>query len=495
MAEVINSQAGGEVQIDEITLIANTPTNTYEVDLRAVFAELNLFEDLFSNAIYGNILIGDSNNLLTQYAIQGLEGLRINIRTPGLSDKQTLNKTFGIYSISDQQALNNDRYQSYRLHFCSLEMLVDALSKPLNRPFESKAEAMVPMIFNSFVVKTGAYQIPRNLRLTDSGTKKDGVSELKLGAPTYTNTSAGLTSTSKIKFLATNWSPFKCINYIANRTVPSNKALGGTCIFYENNKSYVFTSIDDLIKTGKQDTAQIFKYQYDPANLADDNATGYTLDVAKDCARVLKISYEHNFNVLDNMNMGFFGGQIRAVDPLLKRYREQNYSFEKAYPDFEHTAKKPIDMFPQSPSFLLGKKNTIIDPRRNIVTRYRIPYFHFDKEQTPLVSHVAWLQQRAARMASMSNYSISIYVSGRTDIKVGDMTTFRFPSYAGDAQDPSTFQDPYLSEYFLISAVRHFISPIKHYMTLELVKDSLDQPPDVIVATAPNVSPTWDSVG
>lgn len=509
MDEKIKVTAAGEIQIDELMLLVLLEKGTFEIDISRVFAEINLFEDLFSNSMYGNILIADSNNLLDQLSIQGLEGLRIDMRTPGLSEKQRINKTFGIYAISDQQVLNNDRYQAYRLHFCSLELLGDALTKPLNRPIPSKSDnvgqlqhEIVPFIYKKYFIREGGNYIPRNLKLEDQTMTKDGTSDLVLGAALYDHTTMEFSGDQseidiysdgtsdgnvKMQFIAPNWTPLKTINWVTNRSIPKTKEQAGSFLFYESNKAYHYASVDALIKAGRDGTAQIFKYQYDPSNLAapDKKASNtYKLDVAGEYGRVLKVEVQNYLNLLDSQNMGYFGMQLRLIDPLLKRYREQNFSSADVYEKQEHTvgveaAKKAVQMVPKAPNLMLGRKDTVIDQRRNIAIRHRQPYFMFDNDkENPVVNSPQWLAYRAARMAALTNFSLQILVNGRTDMKVGVVINFQYPSLRGDKEDKKTDQDKYFNGFFLVTAIRHFISPIKHQMTLEIMKDGLEQVAD-----------------
>lgn len=493
--ETIKITSAGEIQIDEVTLIANTKgdkgTVLREVDLRRVFAEINLFEDLFSNSLYGNILISDSNNLIEQLSIFGLEGLRIDVRTPGLSDKQRIRKTFGIYAITEQETLHNDRLQVYRLHFCSLELLSDAFTKPLNRPLPAADDSvgptaidLVPFIFNTYVVKSGARSIPRNLLVKDGTVSKDGVSDLVLGAAPYDykevdGTSSyknvykgdGATSSNKIKFIAPNWTPLKCINWICNRAVPDEKGKGGTYLFYESNKAFHFATIDSLIKD--KSNIDTFFYEYTPPSLQaqDSNSESYTLDAAKQMKRVLKFEFVSAFNVLDQQTKGFFGQEIRSIDPIMKRYREHQYSYDNHFEDFDHTDSYVGKMFPTAPDFLLGTETTTIDPRRHVIRRFRQPYFLFDDELSPLANHKQWLAQRTARLSSLSNFALNLLVYGRTDMRVGTMIAFLYPNMrAKKVTDSPT--DIYLTGVYLVTAVRHYISPIAHKMTLEVMKDA-----------------------
>ena len=65
-------------------------------------------------------------------------------------------------------------------------------------------------------------------------------------------------------------------------------------------------------------------------------------------------------------------------------------------------------------------------------------------------------------------------VNGRSDIEVGGIVRFDFPSIT--PKDSNTLEsdgtDKYLSGLYLITAIRHKITPLKHMMIMELVKDS-----------------------
>lgn len=510
----------GEVQIEEISLIANIirgSPKAIEIDLRAIFVEINLFEDIFSPALYGNILISDSNNFLDQLSIQGLEGIRINFKTPGIDDRdQRIFKTFGIYAISDQEIHLNERLQTYRLHFCSLEMLSDALSPVLNRPLPAKNDGIKPVghelvafLFNKFYTREGLDFVPRNLLVSMEGdTSRFDVSDLVLGAAPYNykeckqykgyrnvkiesplkegdsgsgGEAGSATGTNKIQTIATNWSPLKAINWIVNRTVPATQEWGGSFLFYESNKAYHFSSINALIKSGKKNTAPYFIFKYTPANLKKDgdNTSGFSKDVQGDYERVLKFSVNWNLNVLDNVDFGYFGAHLRTIDPILKRYREFNYSSEKVYDKMEHTVSKdvPIGMFPKAPPKMLGKEQApLIDPRRNVVVRYKEPYFLFDNSQNAIVSPTEWITQRMARLSSLTNFSLHLGINGRTDMKVGDVIEFQYPSLRGkDTDDSSKSTDKYFNGFFLITAISHFVTQKAHRMTLEVIKDGLEE--------------------
>jgi hypothetical protein len=73
---------------------------------------------------------------------------------------------------------------------------------------------------------------------------------------------------------------------------------------------------------------------------------------------------------------------------------------------------------------------------------------------------------------------MNITVPGRTDVEVGRLLYFLYPSLGGKAESDNTSselqQDKLYSGYYLITAINHRINRHEHSMTMEIVKDSLN---------------------
>ncbi len=72
-------QKAGTVLTEEITI---SLVNGEVVDLVNFVVELNLYEDLFSPCLTGNLTIVDSANLISELPILGIEFITIKYRTP-----------------------------------------------------------------------------------------------------------------------------------------------------------------------------------------------------------------------------------------------------------------------------------------------------------------------------------------------------------------------------------------------------------------------------
>jgi hypothetical protein len=90
------------------------------IDLRNIFVEMQIFQDIYSSVMNGNILIQDGNDTFANFYMCGNEYLKVKIDKPGLN--RPLERLFRIYKTTDRRP-STDSGQVYLLHFCSDEML------------------------------------------------------------------------------------------------------------------------------------------------------------------------------------------------------------------------------------------------------------------------------------------------------------------------------------------------------------------------------------
>ena len=96
MPESNTLEYAGQIDIHQLKLISSTSGQI--IDLDDYLIELNIFEDIFSNFLYGQIMLADSRNLISILPIIGEEYLLLKMSTPSLDS--SFDKTFRIYSIT-----------------------------------------------------------------------------------------------------------------------------------------------------------------------------------------------------------------------------------------------------------------------------------------------------------------------------------------------------------------------------------------------------------
>lgn len=112
----------GEINVESITLVSSVGS---KIDLKAIAAELCIYEDIFSNTMSGHVMIEDANDLLNSMPLTGEELLEIEVWTPTLTNK--IKKVFYVYKL--QNRTSKKRVQTYMLNFCSPELIYSSLGK------------------------------------------------------------------------------------------------------------------------------------------------------------------------------------------------------------------------------------------------------------------------------------------------------------------------------------------------------------------------------
>ena len=117
--------------IEELTLIL---PNNQTFDLKGIYTEINLHDNLFTPCVSGNILVADANNLAQKLLLKGQEKLKVTISKSGTQDLR-FTKEFVIYSLTNKKNINQTS-TSYILNFVSEEFVSD-LEKEVEAVFRT----------------------------------------------------------------------------------------------------------------------------------------------------------------------------------------------------------------------------------------------------------------------------------------------------------------------------------------------------------------------
>ena len=433
-------QSAGSVDIETLILVGSSGKFINLIDY---LSELNIYEDIFSNSLYGNILLVDSRNLLKEVPIVGDEYLVVKIKTPSLN--AYISKVFRVYSVTDREVVRDLNTQIYTLHFTSKETVIDTL-KPLYKSFSGKVSDVAQSIFNDYV-STKRTLLPNKDQLKES----DDKTQLIVFSETKNN----------VKFVSPGWTPFKCLNWLASKAIPQE---GKACnyLFFESNKNFYFGNIEKIFNvnfnTGR---VNLGKYFYKINNVRENDDVNEKMFIAEDF-QILKTT-DH----LSNYDNGYLASRLITLDVINKTYNFYDYDHVEKFKEYSHSqGDKSIPLF-------------AFDTPRNPLTSIRFypvhPGLHNLKdninEQMPFI-----YSNRMSNLLELSNFKIIINVPGRTDAEVGAMLYFSFPDISPKAEIDvtRTNEDKYYSGYYIVTALRHKINLQRHTMTMEIVKDALN---------------------
>ena len=441
-------QRAGEVRIEQLKLINSADE---VIDLSEFIVELNLYEDLFKNYLHGNLVITDSRNLIDKFNIHGEEFLNVKLRTPSFPDSEVIEKTFRVFKLTDRTIVRDTNSQNFVLHFISVEFFYD-VNLPLFAPFEGTITDVAGRIFSDFLATS------RNYSISDSN------NEIKEN-PRPTELIIINEASNKVKFISPGWSPLKCINWLASKAIPKD-GVAKNFIFFESNKNFYFGTLENLFRDAHENKNYFGRYLISASNVRDDKNSQNVireLFLAKDVEMVETTDY------IKNYTNGYLGNRLVYLDVFNKEYQLIDYDHTENYEKQFHSSGKGNEAKP------VFNRDTFKNFATNISFYPKNPKL-FDNYQDNINEKMGEIHgNRLSSMLELTNIKMNMTVPGRTDVEVGRIIYFEYPSLgAKDGSDTgSTAQDKLYSGYYLITAIHHKVSKLEHQMVMEVIKDSL----------------------
>lgn len=436
-------QKAGDVRISELKLISS---ENIIFDLRDFLVELNIFEDMFSPTMRGNMLLSDSRNLIEQAPIIGEEYVVVKITTPGIDSY--IEKSFRVYKVTDRNIVRDNNTQTFVLHFASPELFSDMLV-PIYKSFEGKITDVVERIFLDYISTT------RKFLVSEDGEVKESEEDTSLIFLNDTSNS--------VKFISVGWSPFKCINWLASKSIPKD-GVAKNFLFYESNKSFYFGSVEKIFKDVYENKNLIGKYFIAASNIRDGAPSP---DLNREYFLAKNVDMIETVDHAKNYTNGYLSNRLLTLDVYNKEYKVIDYDYVLNYSEQYHSsgsgnkskpifatdtprnASSSINFYPVNPKLFTDFKENINEKMGEIYNN------------------------RKSSLLDLTNLKLNMTIPGRTDIEVGNMLYFSYPAVEPVDQKTKNNEDSQYSGYYLITAIHHKISKILHEMTLECVKDSL----------------------
>lgn len=434
----------GSVLIQELTLIS---TKNVAISLIDFLVELNIYEDLFSNFLTGSIVLTDSRNLIELAPIIGDEYLTVKFKTP--TTDYDIAKTFRIYKVSDRVIATDNHTQVFVLHFASVELFND-ITLPLFLPFEGEIQDVANRIFNNFLATTRDYSVGSGFDITQSSnTPLVFVGDV----------------TNKVKFVSPGWTPAKCINWLASKSIPLN-GKAKNFLFFETNKAFYFASIEELFKYKSENS--IGDYSVSISNIEDENGSR---DLDREYFLAKNIIMLSAIDNAKNMTSGYLANRLLTLDFYNKTYNIHDYDYTLNFKNQYHSADvvgKAVPPF---------STNIMRNPASNL-SYYPINSKLYDNITNNVSEKMPDIHgNRISSLMDLNNIKMSIVVPGRTSVEVGRTLYFSYPALgAPNEQDRAEWrEDKLYSGYYLITAIHHTVTLQSHYMTMEIIRDSFDE--------------------
>lgn len=447
----------GDVALDELLLMSG---DGEVFDFKPFFLDIVLREDMWSPTMFGEVTVTDAANIINRAPIRGGEILNIKLRTKTLDDtpNNVINKSFQIYAV-ENRILNNDRESFYTLKFTSIEGISDQ-AKSISQAYGHDDSTTTDLI----ALKIWEDHCQEFRRIDE---KKD-LSNLVIGDTPHS---------SRIQFTSNYWTPFQILQYLTKKS-SGNKHKGADFVFFESNKNFYFTSIQNIIQTQK-DGGLFEHYVYEQSGQdlkhrdTGDDFVGAGLPKA--FSKIEEMTIPRTVDILAGQDSGYYASALTAYDMFTKESAEYFIDGRNNFADFVHTEEGttiPMGIQRNPYSYLNVKYlNMLTSPgmQGGLSEGSKGAAANVNMAEAPLL--------RQNYFNSFTDNRFELIVPGRTDIEVGRMIKIAYPT-TGDKAPDLTYDeivDPVISGNFLITAIRHTVNQTDYKMILEVCKNGLAQ--------------------
>ena len=434
----------GAFQLGAVNLVSYTSIDESgtpkRLDIRTLLVEFNIYEDLNSPFLSGDMTLIDGTNAIQELPITGFERLEFFFRTPGTTKGFDFSVKTGhpmfVYALENRQGVN-PRSQIYTLKFVSLEAIRDHQTR-VSQAFTGGVDQMIIDVCKNYLK-----------------TKKDMLIEDTAG---------------NFKLVMPRIKPTAVIEYLRKEATSLHYRNSGFH-FYETAMGFNFKSYEGLFckKDGKPREVKAF---YTPKVKNVGESPIYDLQSVEDFKIV------QQFNTLNGVANGVYASKLITHDLYNKTFSEQEYDYNVEYGKQNHLEQDSngdkrddnsiLPLFNYDAGETFGSKTEGLTLLQSTTAKVHNDYEQFNVNDI--------LQKRISQKIANNSLILEITIPGTTEINVGDIVHFSMPKFAEKREDDKKDQDIYLTGRYLISAARHHISTTskRHTLVLELVKDSFN---------------------
>jgi hypothetical protein len=392
-----------------------------------IILNFNLYENIFTPYVSGDIEIGDAQDLLFNYSFNGNEYLKIVLSKPGENEpgNEPIQKYFRIYKVSNR-VLKSQSLQNYTIHFCSEEAILST-------------QTLIRKSYKGMPVSDIIQDIVKNV-LKASPDKLNG----------------GLSKTAgNYDIIVPRMQPFEAISWLKTRAYDTDKT---AYFFYENRFGYNFLSYEDLLNQTTYRT-------YDRSPKVDP-------DPSKAQNSIYHIGFAEEFDIIKGNRYGAFATSLLTFDLLSRSYNKTTLSAPQLDLQKNFLNKYPFANFSQN-----RFNKTLFDNEESMQKFYLTT--DSDKNTNPTFPQ-KWLIKQAIKLAELNSRKVIINIPFDALVTAGAIVELNIPVMR--PQDKKYEKDKFKSGRYLVSSVHHGITGDAASTTLELLTDSIgDQLPNAAI--------------
>ena len=415
--------------------------------------EVNIYEDIFKNALTGNIFVADTENLISNLPIIGQETLSLKIKTPNFDEKGTNfdfreEHKFNIFKISLSTELSHSS-NIYKLEFASPEILQNLRVRVSKSYTQNISDITEDLLTNTKYI----------------GTTKELHIEPTRGIRRY---------------VCPNNHPYTVIQNLLKESI-SNEISSPHYLFFENSRGIHFRSLQDLYKQPSSGHYHSSDYIRTNERLKE----GATHNTLLDMTRILRYEMITNNDMMVNIVGGMLGSKNITHDIYNKNYATDEFDYFKDFDKYDRISIGESNIVDNPRYFKIedeySKKNISSFPDSDI---HLIPTStssgkdasHINGSYTPSQLRDVILDRKSRWIELVKGIQVNFEAHGHTGLSAGDMINLVFPN--PQKSDASEDSSKYYKGRFLITKIRHkFVNTTAetHLIIISAFRDSLPE--------------------
>ena len=481
----LNNRFPGDFRAGEIILYSYGGS---QLEISGMTAVVNVYQDLDSAFLSGNLMFIDSVGAVNKLPIIGNEFLEFKFRTPidagGDEEMNATNHRFQVYEKRSVRSTQNT--QAVALFFTSIESIRNErlrVSKSLTGSYAEMVDKMV----------------------------KSDKSLLNSKKDLFIDPTKGV-----YKYTFPNCRPAEGVRHMTFLSEPINYKTPDY-MFYENNRGFHFRCLESLYRESGDNTRnRPFVAFIDLLSAFNPNFSTPDVESESPITKPYSFSFNDSYNTLRNTRRGMFGSVTYAHDLIDKKFIKSKLTYTNYYEQALHidapTGAGAVyqGIMPPGPAEF-DDDYTVDDKSYGSTNKHQINRLHASKlTKASSADNRKYMDDYFARVfvvpATKSNhifnsegmesdprmtgkqnlseatrdyFSMNIDVPGNFTYNVGDLVWCEVPSY--NAADMTTDNkvmredviDPFLTGRYLISKLHHQIDMIdqKHTTAITVVRN------------------------
>ena len=423
-------------------------------DIYDFITGIEIYESITSSTIEVKLLFNDGSGFIG--ALTGSELFRIQIRGT------IMDRNYYVRAYDIEARTRLDTADSFIVNCASDEFFQNEITNVFGNS---------QVVFNS----TSSSDIVKQLLKTDQryirSKKKIYIEE----------------STNKQQFIATNWRPYDCIYWLAQRSTRKARK-GGTLqngfLFWENGLGYSFKSIDKIIDNVNNQSesktnfttgdTKLYTYVYSTKSSGSDGSDQFKIET---------IVFPEERDFLTGLRNGAWAGFSMGFDPVTVTQSKMGlstdmsvdayrYGISAMWPKMSHlNESKSVNPLSQLDSTI---KNIVDYPRRTRYTALSNQIFDPKFVDNPQKNYEELVELQAyqwMRIESLKNIKLMIKFPGNLDLYAGSGMNVVLP--ATYKRNSTTDVDRKYSGRYVIGGLTHKIVGTTMSTQALLLKDSI----------------------